>query len=56
MLSFGAINMAMMALMKTLDLLGRERRVASSTAHCPPPATYLPTTYGLLLTAYYLLL
>jgi len=27
-LSFGAINMAMMALMKTLDLLGRERRVA----------------------------
>ena len=27
MLSFGAINMAMMALMKTLDLLGRERHV-----------------------------
>ena len=26
-LSFGAINMAMMALMKTLDLLGRERHV-----------------------------
>ena len=26
-LSFGAINMAMMALMKTLDMLGRERHV-----------------------------